>query len=242
MEIIPVIDLKDGVVVRARQGDRANYRPIETPLSAGSGAVEVVAGLLSLHPFRCLYVADLDAIEGRGNNNVELDIVAQEFPGLSLWIDNGCSALGAAQRLLDLYPRASLVLGSESQRDAHLVSTLRAHPRIILSLDFRGEAFLGPEALLHDETLWPDRLILMTLARVGSDAGPDLAAYRQIRARGGQRKIYLAGGMRGRDDLATLQASGAAGILVASALHDGRLTAADLAAASVEPDAPDRPQ
>ena len=33
MQIIPVVDLMDGLVVRAKQGDRAAYRPIETPLS-----------------------------------------------------------------------------------------------------------------------------------------------------------------------------------------------------------------
>ena len=33
MEIIPVVDLKGGVVVRARMGQREEYRPIETPLS-----------------------------------------------------------------------------------------------------------------------------------------------------------------------------------------------------------------
>src|SRR5262245_9451555 len=69
MEVIPVIDLRGGVVVRARMGQRDHYRPIETPLSATSDAVDVTRGLLSLFPFRTLYVADLDAIERTGNND-----------------------------------------------------------------------------------------------------------------------------------------------------------------------------
>ena len=67
MEVIPVIDLKGGAVVRARHGDRASYRPIETPLSPTSDPLDVVAGLLSVHAFRTLYIADLDAIEGYGD-------------------------------------------------------------------------------------------------------------------------------------------------------------------------------
>jgi phosphoribosylformimino-5-aminoimidazole carboxamide ribotide isomerase len=105
---------------------------------------------------------------------------------------------------------------------------LLSNPRVILSLDFRGDDFLGPRTLLSDPALWPARLIVMTLARVGSAAGPDFDRHDTISKRAGGRAIYLAGGLRDRNDLAALKASGAAGILVASALHDGRLTSADL--------------
>jgi phosphoribosylformimino-5-aminoimidazole carboxamide ribotide isomerase len=70
----------------------------------------------------------------------------------------------------------------------------------------------------------------MTLARVGTDCGPDFSRFSRIRKVSGARRVYMAGGLRGRDDLAAVKASGAAGILVASALHDGRLAAEDLAA------------
>lgn len=62
MEVIPVIDLMGGVVVRARLGRRDTYPPIETRLSATSAPIDVVAGVLALHPFGAIYVADLDAI------------------------------------------------------------------------------------------------------------------------------------------------------------------------------------
>ena len=72
MEIIPVIDVMGGVVVRARMGQRAQYRPIVTPLSATSDPVDVARGLLSIHAFKTLYVADLDAIAGRKDNRAAL--------------------------------------------------------------------------------------------------------------------------------------------------------------------------
>ena len=230
MEIVPVIDLKDRVVVRARLGERASYRPIETPLAAGSDAVDVVAGLLSLHPFRTLYVADLDAIQGTGDSSGSIARIAVQFPKLALWIDNGCADRSAAAALLAKHAHRSLVLGSESRLDTRLLAALCKHPRALRSLDFRGDAFQGPSVLLTDTVLWPTRLIVMTLARVGSGAGPDLERLGEIVARAGERKVYAAGGLRDRKDLAALEAVGAAGILVASALHDGRLSAADLAA------------
>jgi phosphoribosylformimino-5-aminoimidazole carboxamide ribotide isomerase len=229
MEVIPVIDLKAGVVVRARHGDRAAYRPIETPLSRSSEAVAVVAGLLGVFPFAALYVADLDAIEGRSGNRRAIEAVAAAFPRLRMWIDDGCADEAAARAFLAADPQATLVIGAESQRDARQLSALAdCAGRVALSLDFRGDRFLGPRALL-DPALWPARVIVMTLARIGGLAGPDLARLADIRAKAGGRAVYLAGGVRGRADIEAAAAAGAAGVLVASALHDGRLGTADLA-------------
>src|SRR5688572_4385345 len=183
MEIVPVIDLKGGVVVRARRGERASYRPIETPLSPTSDALDLVSGLLALHPFRTLYIADLDAIEGTGGHDEVIRRILDRFTALELWIDNGCSEAGAAERLLARSETISLVIGSESQPDGALVAHFRDHPRILLSLDFRGEEFLGPPPLLDQPKRWPARLIVMTLARVGGDAGPDLARIAEIKRR-----------------------------------------------------------
>src|SRR5262245_59140568 len=72
MKIIPVIDLMDGLVVRARMGRRDLYRPITTPLSPTSEPIDVARGLRSVHPFDTLYVADLDAIQGRGDHDAVL--------------------------------------------------------------------------------------------------------------------------------------------------------------------------
>ena len=66
MDVIPVIDVRHGMAVHARQGQRDQYKPLETPLAQRSDPVAVARGFLSLFPFRAIYVADLDGIEGRG--------------------------------------------------------------------------------------------------------------------------------------------------------------------------------
>ena len=235
MQVIPVIDLKGGQVVRARMGRRDEYQPIATPLAAGSDPVGVARGLLSLFEFRCLYVADLDAIEGRGGNQAALASLGSAFPALELWVDAGLNALGAARDFLARTP-ASLVIGSESQRDAAAHEALRGEPKVALSLDFRGDAFLGPPQILADAELWPSRVIAMTLARVGAGAGPDMARLASLRGRAGGRALYAAGGVRDFTDLAALAKAGIDGALVASCLHDGKLGAADIAkAAALDP-------
>src|SRR5690606_3359743 len=107
-----------------------------------------------------------------------------------------------------------------------------ADDRLALSLDHRGDTFVGPSDLETAADAWPTRLIAMTLARVGSDAGPDLDRIAAVRSRAGRRHVYAAGGVRSPADLDRIAAAGAAGVLLASALHDGRIGAADLAAAS----------
>ena len=50
MEVIPVIDLKGGTVVRARHGLRDSYAPIDTQLARTSAPIDIVAGFLTIHP------------------------------------------------------------------------------------------------------------------------------------------------------------------------------------------------
>jgi HisA/HisF family protein len=228
MEVIPVLDLKEGVVVHARMGRRDQYRPIETPLASTSNPVDVARGLLAIHPFETFYIADLDAIENAGNNDAALTRLKTELPNLVFWVDNGVADLARANSWLDA-GLGNLVLGSESQRDGALVRRLSQDDRVILSLDYRGDEFLGPAALLSDAADWPRKIIAMTLARVGSANGPDLNRLAAIKAAAPDKLIYAAGGVRDPADLAALRRAGIEGALVASSLHNGKLTGAQLA-------------
>ncbi len=218
MEIIPVIDLKGGAVVHAKRGQRDAYQPIVSSLSSSSAPEDVLAGLLRLHHFKTIYIGDLDAIEENGGHLPLIFALARSQPDTHFWVDNGGIHSIACENVHH-------VLGSESMQGDPLGAPDRA---AILSLDFRGDDFVGPAALLEDPALWPQRVIVMTLARVGSGAGPDLERLASIKDRAGTRSVYAAGGVRNRADLETLRDAGMAGVLVASALHDGRLTPADL--------------
>lgn len=224
MQLIPVIDLKGGLVVHARRGARETYAPLITPLSPTARPLDVAAGLLALAPFRTAYIADLDAITGTGSNEAAVRDLRRAFPGLELWVDAGetTGEVVAARASADL---GVSVVGTESLQEGD-------DPRVawragaLLSLDHDATGPRGPAAIHAQAENWPGRVIVMTLARVGSGEGPDLAALQRVRALRPDLAIYAAGGVRGPEDLDALDAAGAAGVLVASALHDGRIDAA----------------
>jgi phosphoribosylformimino-5-aminoimidazole carboxamide ribotide isomerase len=72
-------------------------------------------------------------------------------------------------------------------------------------------------------------VIVLDLAGVGEGQGvPTIPLCRQLRTVCGNVEIITGGGVRHAGDLAQLAATGVDGVLVASALHDGALSADDL--------------
>jgi len=231
LNLIPVIDLLKGQVVHAREGRRAEYRPVQSRLCEGADAETVVDALLRLHPFRSLYIADLDAIQRQGSNLDTLKRMRRRFPHLDMWVDSGI----ADERGLETWLRADIgraVIGSETLLDAEFMSLARKRCgdlSPVLSMDFIGDDFKGPQALLADPVrYWPERVLAMNLRRVGSDAGPDLALIATLAAKAPACEVYAAGGVRSVEDLERVAAAGATGALIATALHDGRLGPAEL--------------
>jgi len=229
MDVVPVIDVRHGVAVAAVRGERASYRPLSTPLAESSDPIAVARGYAALFTFPILYAADLDGIEGRPRNNKLASAIASALRGVSVWVDDGTPAREAAHRIAEIGD-GTLVLGTESMTGHEDVAALRALRRdgYVLSLDFKSDAFTGPPAVLDEPQHWPEKLIVMTLARVGAGEGPDVARVADIVARGDGRRIYAAGGVRDRADIEALHKAGAAGVLVATALHTGKIKAGDL--------------
>jgi phosphoribosylformimino-5-aminoimidazole carboxamide ribotide isomerase len=229
VEIIPVIDLLQGKVVRAQRGERSRYLPIQTPLCKSSKPTDIAKALLGLYPFKTLYIADLDAIQKLGDNAATVRLLAQQHPTVSFWVDSGLSAANEWQ--YSGTENIRCVIGSETQASLHSYTSLAASlgdTHSILSLDFNAQGFIGPSALLQPEH-WPDSVICMTLGKVGSYEGPDTELLADLGRQHRWGKIFAAGGIRSFDDLQRLKTMGVSGALVASSLHDGRLLPSGIA-------------
>lgn len=217
MQIIPVLDVMNGEVVQAGGGERHNYPPLQSQLTHATQPFQVVEDLLGWLDFPQIYLADLDAIEHGQLNQALYQEILQAFPRQQFWIDAGATDTGS----LGVYANFNRVIGSETLTPGRIEEIDTA--RDILSLDFRGENFLGPTALLAETRYWTQRMIVMSLHKVGG-LGPDLEKLSVVRQRSPQQLIYAAGGVRDADDLAVLANNQIDGVLLATALHDGRLS------------------
>ncbi|MGR8920047.1 MAG: HisA/HisF-related TIM barrel protein [Gammaproteobacteria bacterium] len=225
MQIIPVIDIRNGAAVHARQGDRARYRPLVTRFATDARPESIIDGLLAAGHAGAIYIADLDAIERRGGNTALLARLAAGHPAVRLLVDVGLDPRVDQLPGIEL-DNVDLVIASESlasMDDYAAVARCIPRDRQVLSLDRRGAQALGPPALFTNPTRWPRRVIHMDLDKVGSGRGPDIPGLAQLRAMAPACDLIAAGGVRNDGDLTELAGIGVQSVLVGTALHDGTL-------------------
>ena len=234
IRVIPVIDLKGGLVVRGVAGRRAEYRPVVSQLAPSARPVEVARAFRDRVGLTELYLADLDALGGAEPAwPAYAALLAQ---GFTLWVDAGVRDP----------PRAAAVRAAGVQR---VVAGLETVPdvatferildalgpeAVVFSLDLRaGEplgdrrgwgaadpAQIGARVL----ALGVRRIIVLDLARVGTHQGTGTEVLcGTLKQHAPTAEIIAGGGMRDADDLRRLAQCGASAALVASALHDGRI-------------------
>jgi phosphoribosylformimino-5-aminoimidazole carboxamide ribotide isomerase len=251
MQLIPVLDLAHGVAVQARAGERARYRPAEsalTPGVAGDPLALIQAYRDNLGAREC-YVADLDAIQGGGTQRRQLRDLARSGAPCGLLVDAGISDAGGALEVLALGVDR-VVVGLETLRafgDLASIVAAAGPERVVFSLDLRlGRPMLHPA---NRDSSGPEPtavslagravasgvkvLLVLDVGRVGTGSGVDLELVETLRRRFPSERLLAGGGVTGRRDLDRIRDTGCDGVLVATALHTGRVAAADLRALAV---------
>jgi phosphoribosylformimino-5-aminoimidazole carboxamide ribotide isomerase len=242
MKVIPVIDLLGGQVVRGVGGRREEYRPIVSRIAADAHPATVARALVEQFGFDTVYVADLDAIMHQRPDPAAWREIANH--GLRLWLDAGIGDRTFARRVIEslrsVVADFVLIVGLESLLSLEeLLAITKQWDFPVMSLDLRAGAPLTRISNWKDatplgiagelETYGVRELIVLDLADVGQNSGTStLELCRQLRQRSGRQRLIAGGGVRGLDDLAALADAGCDAALVASALHDGRLTRTDI--------------
>ena len=242
MKIIPAIDLREGRVVRLRQGDFAAMRAFahdavalaERYASAGADWIHVV---------------DLDGA-ARGAP-AQLDLVARiAATGARLQAGGGVRTRGHVEALLACGV-ARVVVGSVAARSpdafAAWIDAFGAE-RICLAIDVRhgvdgalriavdawqGEVDVDCAALLDRHCAAGLRHALCTdIGRDGMRRGPNVALYRDLAARWPTIEWVASGGVRDRRDIDALAATGVAACVAGTALLEGTLALEEIARCS----------
>ncbi len=246
MQVLPVIDLKHGRVVRGVAGQRDAYRPIHGCLCESAAPNDVAHALAQQLNCNEAYVADLDAIEGAGPDWCSLSAIAAA--GLRLWVDGGIRTAQDAD-VLAVHRLEStggiidrLIVGLESVAGPSeleaMVDRIDAG-RLVFSLDLKAGRPLAcwpqwqtakPIDIVRQVLELGIRgIIVLDLAQVGTGEGVStLPLCRQVTAEAPGVQITTGGGVATRNDLAVLAEAGVDVALVASALHDGSIRPSDL--------------
>jgi phosphoribosylformimino-5-aminoimidazole carboxamide ribotide isomerase len=232
MRVIPVLDLRGGRAVQARPGPRAGYPLVRSRLAPGEGDALALARAYrdALACDEC-YIADLDAIAGGAPQDELLGAIARLDS--RLLVDAGSTTPEGARATLAA-GATRVVIGLETLDSfralAAIVLAIGAE-RVVFSLDLRlGRSPAGEPLMLVDHVVRAGvrALIVLDLARVGTAAGIDLELVGAIGRGHPDLELLAGGGVGGVSDIGRAIDVGCDGVLVATALHDGRLTAADL--------------
>ncbi len=240
MKIIPVIDILRGVVVHAVAGERSLYKPVKSVLVDTPDPIKVAAAFKEALRRDTLYVADLDAIAGLGENTDVVKRLKQSL-SLTIMVDAGACSLAEVKKAI----REGfdyVVVGTETLRRLGELKEILESPfknKVVASLDIKAQSTLsrcgelkGLEPIEAAKTLrraGVGRLIVLELDRVGTLQGPNIKLLEAV-CKTPFEEVLAGGGVRSRGDLLALKALNISGVLVASALHSGGLTLDDLLA------------
>ncbi len=244
--------------MHARAGDRSRYRTVESALAphADGDPVALLRAFREVLGVGECYVADLDAIQGGAvQRQVLRDLATLEtgFPG-PLLVDAGTHQPAGTLEVLSC-GASEVVVGLESLRalaDLADIVRLVGPSRVVFSLDLRlGRPILHP-AFQDADGAAPDvlslaaqaaeagarTLLVLDIGRVGTGCGVDLGLLQALRRQFPSERLLAGGGVLTRRDLDRMRDAGCDGVLVASAIHAGRLDATDVAALAEPPARP----
>lgn len=241
MKIIPAIDLVAGRVVRLKQGEFAAQRTFD--LDAHALAQRYLdAGAEWLH------LVDLDG--ARDGAPSQVDLLARIAADARVQAGGGVRTRADVERLLAAGV-ARVVVGSVAVRaPSTFLEWLGAFggERLCFALDLRrdaagrwrpavdawqGDSDADFAALLDRYAAAGLRHVLCTdIDRDGMAEGPNLVLYSELAAHWPQFDWIASGGVRDRDDVDALAASGVAACVAGTALLDGSLTLEEISACS----------
>ena len=205
MRIIPVLDLMDGQVVQAVRGERNTYQPIKSILTPETNPIAVAQALQAETDCREFYIADLDALQGKGDHQDVIRQLAAEVKA-DFWVDSGITRTASALKALSK-GSIHVIVCSETLQDPEFLTDPGDDlfsERLLFSIDIvKGKVLAKSSSLKDLDPLtamdylslrgW-SRFILLTLDRVGTGAGFDWPLLKAARGRFPELTLITGGG------------------------------------------------
>ncbi len=235
---IPAIDLREGRVVRLRQGDyTAETRYDEAPL--------VLAKRYADEGATHLHIVDLDA--ARDGSATQRELIAEmcQHSGLAVQAGGGVRTRADVDALLALGVQR-VVIGSVAVREPERViewARVLGSERILIALDARQDVdgvFRLPVSGWTEATgvTLVQRIaqflavgivdfLCTDIARDGMLSGPNIELYAELHRQFPAARIQASGGLSSVRDLPALGVTGCVAVVMGRALLEGRFTLAE---------------
>lgn len=238
MQIIPVIDILDGEVVHGIQGKRSEYKPIKSKIVSSSNPLDVARVFREVYDLKDLYVADLNSIMGTGQNFDIISKISKELK-MDIILDFGirCEKDLDKEILDDI---SGIIIATETLKSLEVIPRAikkKGIENVIVSIDIKnGELLKSINELENPEQavrmFWEmevRKFILLDLGKVGSMSGPGETIIKLIRNLGDLTPtIITGGGIRSIEDIKELERFNVSAVLIATALHQEKITKNDL--------------
>lgn len=233
MLIIPAIDIKNGCVVRLRQGkfsrEKAYSRdPLETAKRWAAQGAELI------------HIVDLDGAKTGVPKNLAVvkEIARRSSSGIEF--GGGVRGIAAIKTLLGSGIKR-VVLGTKAIEDERFLKKafgLFKH-RVIVSIDAKKQKILTEgwkkgsaraadvlEFALYLKGLGFKELIYTDTLKDGMLSGPNIKAIKELLKKSGMR-VIASGGVsciKDIDNLKALEKNGLCGVIIGKALYEGKFT------------------
>lgn len=211
MNIIPAIDIKGGMVVKAMGGNRKYYQPVHISLNQSSDPIVFTRKIVQLYHPSVIYLADLDSLNNDGDNTNIIIELCNLFKNIIFWVDVGNRKISSLEKNNIIHVMCSECL----KKITNFNYIYKNH---IYSYDYK-DGIIGFKYFQKLDSKYKNKIILMNMSDIGTNKGPDYKHIKRTR-RSSKKEYYVAGGISSVFDIIRLRNMKINGVIVSSILFN----------------------
>lgn len=222
--IVPVIDMMNNICVSGKSGKRNTYTKLESVY--GDNPLTIAKNLRD-DKAQVLYIADLDNIEGNGNNNELISKINKIIP---VMLDNGISSMDNFKNNENICSYSILATETiESLDDVREIFIKSGSRQVVVSIDIKNNELLcrNNDITLDDiiqliDEFKPEYTIILNITLVGTKSRKDDKITDYIISRTPDTTHFIAGGIT-NEIIRDYHEKNITNFLIGTLLHEGKL-------------------
>lgn len=223
--IIPVFDIKNGVFVSGKGGQRDSYTQLDSVFGRD---IESIVHNLKDNGASMVYIADLDKIEGVGDN---CDLISRINDIIPVILDNGANCMEDIlfnQNICTYHILATETM--DNLQDIEEIFEKMPRENIFISIDIKDNEMLvqNKEIQLEDicriiNNIKINYTIILNISQVGTNRGNITPINKKIIEKTPYTQHIIGGGLT-NESIFEYKNEGIGNFLIGTLLHEGRLS------------------